>query len=159
MSTKLKSAILLLLTLLIGVIGGVLGSRLYLEHRMQKFRATRGERFIQQRLEQLLMPTPKQSAAMDSIFEKYQPKFLELNLQFRTASQLLLDTLHTELEPLLTEEQNKQLEERRSMQPFDRPFGRPGPGRGPGPMMGKPQMRRFDRDDRPMPPRDAPPQP
>ncbi len=152
MNTKIKSAILLLLTLLIGVIGGMLGSRLYMEHRLKSFRAMRGERFLQHNMERLLMPTPEQRTALDSILRKYQPQFKQLNRKFRSESRALLDSLYKEMAPLLTEEQKKRMQARRRMHPFDRPFGRPGDA-----MFGKPPRNR-PKGDRPMPP-DEPPLP
>lgn len=132
MNTKIKSALLLLTILFIGVVAGVLGSHLYVQHRIQKFhseRGIRGERFLQHRFEQLLVPTPEQAVVLDSVFEKYDPKFRELNQRMRTESMMLLDSLHAELKPILTKKQMELLESRRRGRPFDRRFGRPDVGR------------------------------
>ena len=157
MNTKLKSAILLLLTLLIGVIVGVLGSRLYMERRVTKFMAMRNERFFQHRVEALLQPKPEQMDTLKTILDKYQPKFMQLNRRFRAESRAILDSLHKELEPVLTDEQLQRLKERRGMPPFGRPFGRQHPD-GP---FGKPPGMRGPRGRIPpgIPPEPDMPQP
>lgn len=153
MNTKTKSALMLLLTLLIGIIVGVLGGHMYMEHRVTKFMAMRNDRFFQHRMEEFLQPRPDQLDTLNAIFEKYQPKFLQLNRSFRAESRAILDSLHKELEPVLTKEQLQRLKERRGMPPFGaRPFGRQHPD-GP---FGKPRGMRGPRDQ--MPPH-IPPEP
>jgi len=152
MNTKTKSALLLLLTLLIGVIVGVLGTRMVMEHRVAKFMAMRNDRFFQHRMEAFLQPRPEQMDTLNAIFDKYQPKFLQLNRKFRAESRAILDSLHKELDPVLTEEQLQRLKERRGMPPFGRPFG----GQHPDGRFGKPPGMRGPRGQ--MPP-DAPPEP
>ena len=148
MNTKLKSAILLLLTLFIGVVGGVLGSRLYLDHRMREFRQMRGEQLFQHRLHQLLDLTPEQIAAVDSVFKKYEPRLQATNRRFRLQTRSTLDSLHAELQPLLTEEQNKILKQRLHRGPMTRPAELPRRPR-----------RNMDRMPPGHPPSEAPPPP
>ena len=125
--------VILLATLCIGIAVGVLGSRLYIEHRVQKFRNIRGEQMFGGIMEEIIQPTPEQADTLKSIFAKYQKSMRQMNTQFRRQTVAILDSLHDEITPLLTKEQLKRLEERRMNPGFRPPFeGRPMPPFGNG---------------------------
>jgi hypothetical protein len=143
MSTTLKSMAILLATLCIGIMVGVLGSRLYIEHRVQKFRDIRGEQMFGGIMEEIIQPTPEQADTLKSIFAKYQKSMQKMNGQFRSQTKAILDSMHAEIAPLLTKEQLKRLEERRMNPSFRPPFeGRPMPPFGNGPFRNNRNLRK-----------------
>lgn len=124
MSIKLKSMVILLATLCIGIAVGVLGSRLYIEHRAQKFREIRGEQLFRGIMEEIIQPTPEQAETLNKIFAKYQKSRRQMNVQFRSQTKAILDSMYAEIAPLLTKEQLKRLDERRMNPGFRPPFER-----------------------------------
>ena len=114
MKVGMKSGIVLVFTLLIGIMLGILIDRPLVkrsyEKRMSKMHNPRG--FIHM-MERLIEPVDEnQQKKIRKIIEKYSPKFHELNMQGRKQITALVDEMHKELDPILTEEQKARLKER-----------------------------------------------
>lgn len=126
MSIHLKTALIVLSTLIVGIFCGALISGAIRQDRRERFFGSPSpERFIGQ-MEQIIRPDAVQSEAVVRILDKYRPRFAETMSRHRSEMSALLDSLHQELEPLLTEEQKERLGNRRMH------GGRTDEHRGPG---------------------------
>ena len=132
MTIHVKTALILLATLIIGIVCGTLLSGLFIRNRVQNFAGPPGPDMITRRMERVIQPTESQRADMDRIFSTYGPKFSETTTRHREEIRALVDSLHKDLEPILTEEQLERFRMRRERgkEFFER---RPGQRRGPGP--------------------------
>ncbi len=138
MSNKAKSALLLVLVLILGVFIGMQGTLAYMRLQVRDVRWERPGPPIQPMLEHIIQPTPEQRKELEEIIDRYAERLQHLSLDYRQETRALLDSMQQEIEPLLTEEQKQRLEERRRR--------RPGGEwrRGPGPRFdGRPPFREF----------------
>ncbi len=126
MNIKVKTALIIVATLLIGIIFGALLSRAYLHHRIRRaFVMVNPNRFAPF-FEQAISPTPEQSEQIRKIFQKHAQKVFELRKNFEAGMSLSFESLREELDSVLTPEQKKRLEKMMRER-------RPWPRRGPGP--------------------------
>ena len=143
MNLQFKPTFIIVLTLVLGFMGGLLTFRAVLRGApMRDGRFEHGPGFekregrdrapeaFQERMEKILNITPAQKKTMDPILEKYLKKFSEKMEQHQQEISLLRDSLKAEMGPILTEEQKKRLnredarmEEMRKH--LDDPKGRP----------------------------------
>ncbi len=114
MKKRAQSVLILLVTLMLGIVIGILGSRFYLLTCFRQMQPVSPPRVLNRFQEEVLRPTPQQADTLRAIFKKYRPKLVELHQQFRQETRTLLDSLQLELEPVLTEEQIRRLKARRS---------------------------------------------
>lgn len=149
MNIHLKTAAILLATLIIGMICGALILGAFARDRLQPPppQMTR-ERFVE-RWVRMVRPDQEQIRRIREVVGEHEPGFRENYVRHRQEMQALVDSLHRDLEPILTEEQReriKQIRERResmrefrrqgdheSRRPRNRPGGRNRPGEGNGP--------------------------
>ena len=101
MNLKVKTTGILVGTLLLGLILGVLSSRLWVQARVQRFQEHRGQRFFVQLHKQIIQPTPAQEDTVDAILVKYEQKMFQLRREFGDETRALLDSLQAELKPVL----------------------------------------------------------
>ena len=146
MNIHLKTAAILLATLIIGMICGALILGAFARDRLQPPppQMTR-ERFVE-RWVRMVRPDQEQIRRIREVVGEHEPGFRENYVRHRQEMQALVDSLHRDLEPILTEEQReriKQIRERResmrefrrqgdheSRRPRNRPGGRNRPDRG-----------------------------
>lgn len=133
MDNKVKSRLILLVTLLIGVIlGMVLQSfimKWHFEKRVNRLRTARG---FTERFERIIQPTDEQRPEVERILENH---FQHIQKRMRKPFQELqaqLDTLEMELSKVLTPEQMERLKQfRKRMDGHQKgpkpPFGPPPP--------------------------------
>ena len=115
----------LVLTLLIGFLLGVMSSQYLVKQRIRNFKnQDRGKGFIQMH-HKILDISPEQTGQVDPILTKYFGKIAAHRKTFGE----ILDSMHLELEPLLTEEQKARMEEIRMR--ARRRGGKGGPPFGP----------------------------
>ena len=80
-------------------------------------------------LERVIQPTPEQREKIDKILEKYADNIADKRRQAMKETAVLMDSLRSELEPILTEQQKIRLEEHRQRFEFReerrRQFSRP----------------------------------
>ena len=149
MNIHLKTAAILLATLIIGMICGALILGAFARDRLQPPppQMTR-ERFVE-RWVRMVRPDQEQIRRIREVVGEHEPGFRENYVRHRQEMQALVDSLHRDLEPILTEEQReriKRIRERResmrefrrqgdheSRRPRNRPGGRNRPGEGNGP--------------------------
>lgn len=133
MTTKTKTTLILLLTLLIGILLGVFLDRTMMRYHLQKrFSEVRQVRGINRILESLIRPDESQYEAVRNILEKYSKKLHDQREKSFQQMESIMDSLRTELDHVLTDEQKMRLkkEVERMRQRRDR---RPHPGQMPPP--------------------------
>jgi len=107
---QIKPVLLLLLTLLLGFFLGVLGSRFMVERRINAYRGQdRGKAFVRL-YEDILGLEDGQNEKVEPVLVKYFEKLR----RHRSEIRLIMDSMHQELTPLLTEEQVIRLDSLRS---------------------------------------------
>jgi Spy/CpxP family protein refolding chaperone len=143
MNIKIKTASIIILTLLIGIVFGFLLSRAYMHHRIKRaFAMIDPSRFIAT-FEHTINPTPEQREQIRKIIQKHAKGVAELQKNLREGMESSFESLRKELDAILTPEQKRRLEEmmknrrpwpRRDRGPWpprERPF--PGPQKKPPP--------------------------
>lgn len=144
MNMKVKTTLIILFTLLIGIILGMFIDRTIMRFRFQKrFAEIRKERGITRLLEDLIRPDESQYEAVKDILEKYSKRLHEQREKSFQEMNVVIDSMRAELDQILTDEQKARL--KKDMERMKRMRGRrPGP-----PML--PRQRPFDRDPKPPP--------
>jgi Spy/CpxP family protein refolding chaperone len=144
MDIKVKTALIIIATLIIGIVFGALLSRAYLHQRIRRAFVMVDPNRSVPFLEQTINPTPEQSEQIRKIIQKHTKQVMELRRNFDEGMASSFESLRKELDSVLTPEQKKRLEKMMRGR-------RPWPRRGPGP---------WPRRDRPFPqPQRKPPAP
>jgi len=128
MNVKIKFGSIILATLILGmVLGGLIHSTV-MKNRIRQIREFRGRGGFESFIERVIEPDEAQRQQLQEIFNKYSAKFNEI--RFRQASEFsaVMDSMRVELDPILTPEQKKKLEEMRLRRPRNGPPGKPGLG-------------------------------
>ncbi len=139
MNMKVKTTLIIIATLIIGIIFGALLSRAYLHHRIRRaFVMVDPNRFMPF-FEQIIDPTPEQSDQIRKIIRKHANDVLEIRNDFEARMSSSFESLQKNLDSVLTPEQKDRLEKmmrerrprmRRDMPPFPRrdgPYPEPPP--------------------------------
>jgi hypothetical protein len=125
MNIKIKSAIMLISVLLIGIIFGAVGSTLLrrdlLQDRLERFRKPTG--FVE-RMIHIIEPEKSQIENIETALLNHHHRMMQQNTMFRERMSSLSDSLLSDLKAILTPEQ---LERAEKFIKQGRPF--PGPGR------------------------------
>jgi hypothetical protein len=135
MNMKVKTSIILLFTLLIGIMLGVFLDRTIMRIRFQqKFHEVRKARGITRLLENLIRPDESQYEAVKNILEKYSKRLHAQREKSFQQMDAVMDSLRAELDQILTDEQKARLKkdmermkgmrERGPMPPPPKPFDR-----------------------------------
>jgi hypothetical protein len=127
MNLHVKTSIILIVTLLIGmVLGALLGGaflRSRVKHRVERMRTPQG---LAERMEKIIQPDDTNREAVREVLRKHAARFSEYHEGFAA----LADSLHKDLDPILTDEQKQRMEW--LMEPLHRRpprMHRPGMGR------------------------------
>jgi hypothetical protein len=111
---------------LIGVvIGALIVGPLVARHHFKRLADWRTPKGFAARLEEIIDPDEGQVEALRSVLGKYGQDFDEVASRHRTEVKNMIDSLHAELDTILTDEQKERLERRR------RHIGPPGKLRDP----------------------------
>jgi hypothetical protein len=147
MKIETKSAAILLVTLVLGVVLGMLAQGTLMRQRDQRVAEIRTEPGFVSLVEEVIQPRPEQEDAVRALLEESARSYESVVTSSREQVRLVLDSMKTRLAPLLDDRQRERLSRMSSVpDPNRRP---PRPGERP-PGQGRP------RDDRPPegPPRD-----
>jgi hypothetical protein len=133
MNTKMKVALIIIVTLVIGIVFGALLNRAFMRHRIQRAFADRNPRGMISFIERNIRPTQDQREMIRAILDKHRKKTADLREKFMMDMQAEFESLEVELDPILTPEQKKRLKRRirgpwRDLQRFP---DRRGPRRKP----------------------------
>lgn len=111
MNIKIKSAIMLISVLLIGIIFGAVGSTLLrrnlLEDRLERFRKPTG--FVE-RMIQIIEPDNAQIEKIEQVLLNHHQRMMQQNTMFRENMRSLSDSLLNDLKPILSSEQLERFE-------------------------------------------------
>ena len=114
MKTQSKTTIVLISIFFLGILLGLVVDRTIIEHQMkERFSRLRNPRMLGFLLERVIQPTAEQREKIDNILKKYADDMFEKRHQAMKEAGALMDSLRNELEPILTEQQKKRLEEHR----------------------------------------------
>ena len=111
MNIKVKTAVMLISVLLVGIIFGAVGSTLLrrnlLEDRLERFRKPTG--FVE-RMIQIIEPDESQIEKIEQALLNHHQRMMEQNILFRENMRSLSDSLVNDLKPILTPNQMKRFE-------------------------------------------------
>jgi len=120
MNIKIKSALIVIVTLMIGILIGAMINRAFLQRRIKRaFEMRKPPMFIQSYLK-TIAPDPDQRKLIEEILEKNAGRVDEIRDEFRAELEASMDTMREELELILTPEQMERLTRRQpGMTPFE----------------------------------------
>ncbi|MFC2164664.1 hypothetical protein ACFLT2_06690 [Acidobacteriota bacterium] len=123
MNVKVKTALIIIITLIIGIFLGAMLNRALLRHRIQKtFSMHKPDRLVFF-IEEVIQPEAEQRDQIRAIVEKHAGHMEEMRRKFFTEMQSERESFLKEIEPLLTPEQKERLKKGpRGLFPGRRPF-------------------------------------
>ena len=128
MKTKFKISILFLTVLLVGMVIGALINGAIIKNRMDNIMKLRGKGGYGTFIEQIIKPDDSQREQLRETIDKYSTTLFELRARSRNEMIAVMDSMRTEISPLLTDEQIDRLQ--RPIRPeIMNPMRRPKPGR------------------------------
>jgi hypothetical protein len=143
MKLHVKTALILLTTLVIGFVIGALTVPYFAMHRMRHFAGLRRPQGFVAFYEKVIQPTEAQKDTVHAILTRHFDKFNELADKHRETLMQLHEDLINDLNSVLSKEQKQRLQNMPETGPFPFKafpglFPGPGPGfgRGPGPEQG-----------------------
>jgi hypothetical protein len=138
MTTQTKTVLIIVATLVVGIIIGALGSGFVIHRFARHVADARHREIFVEKMVGVIAPAPEQEEAIRDILTRHAEQFAELSDDFHRETSALFDSLRSELDPVLTQEQKERLEERgrrfrRLMKHAGPPRRRPGEGPPPPP--------------------------
>ncbi len=125
MNIHLKTAAILLATLIIGMVCGALILGAFARDRLQPPPQVTRERFVE-RWVRMVRPDTEQMQRIREVVGEHEPGFREHYMRHRQEIQVLVDSLHSDLEPILTERQLERIKRIREGRERIREFRRDG---------------------------------
>ena len=125
MNIHLKTAAILLATLIIGMVCGALILGAFARDRLQPPPQMTRERFVE-RWVRMVRPDQEQMRRIREVVGEHEPGFRENYMRHRREMQTLVDSLHRDLEPILTERQLERIKSIRQRRERAREFRREG---------------------------------
>ncbi len=140
MNIKVKIALIIVMTLVIGIVLGALFNRAFLRYRIKRAFHDRNPVGMVAFMEEAIQPTPEQKVLIREILEKHRKKTQEIRDEFMLEMREAFESLEAELDPILTPEQKKRLQERffsprgdqRRFPDRHKPWRKPPPRKPPG---------------------------
>jgi len=123
MNVKVKTALIILITLIIGIFLGAMLNRALLRYKIRKTFSMHQPDRLAFFIEEMIQPAPDQRAQICVIVEKHAGRMEEMRQKFFTEMQVERESFLKELNPLLTPEQKERLRKGpRGFFPRRRPF-------------------------------------
>ena len=111
MNVKIKTALIIIVTLVIGIVMGAMINRALVQKRIRRAFTIRNPRvFVQSYLETIKPGSGQHKSIMD-ILSKYEKKVSEIRENFNEEVQSSYELMLSELEPVLTPQQMKRIED------------------------------------------------
>lgn len=139
MKATIKSSIILILTLFVGIAIGFELNGIMLRHRFESAQSMRRPGGFVNLFEDIIQPDNNQRQIIEPIILKYHTQIDKISKMNMGKVGELIDSMHAELRPKLSKEQESRLQERiQHMKNFPPPdkMSKPrqdwGPGPGPG---------------------------
>ncbi len=137
MNVQLKSAIIILATLFLGVAIGAMAMKQLYKPGKPQFADFRERDAFMHLHEGIIQPNSEaQRDSIHQVLTLFLPKFRKLTEQHRSEIRALVDSMQSQLEPLLSKEQIQRLKERRNNMPSGPGAPPPMGARGPWPPQG-----------------------
>lgn len=118
MNLKLKTTLIIIITLIIGVIIGAMAHRAYLQNRIKKTFAWGNPNRLGAIYERTIRPNADQSGQIRRILNKHAQNISKIRDEYRQKIQSEFEAMRGEIDPLLTPEQKRLFEKRISNAPF-----------------------------------------
>ena len=128
MTIHVKTALILLATMVLGIVLGVLISGAFLRHPMRPEREEALSELFVSRFERLIEPDEAQRDTVRAILQSYSRRFIEMHDKHHAEMAALMDSMNVDLSPILTEEQRRRVAEHTERR--HRFMGPPPPFRG-----------------------------
>ncbi len=112
MNTRVKIALIIIVTLALGIVLGAMINRAFMRHRIQRAFADRNPLGMVSFIERNIRPTPDQREQIREILEKHRKKSAEIREKFMIDMRAEFESLEAELDPILTPEQKDRLKRR-----------------------------------------------
>lgn len=112
MNIKVKTALILTGTLVIGIVLGAMLNRALMHMKIKGFLAMRTHKGFVERMEAIIQPSAPQKKEVTAILDKYALQFDAMHEEFKGRIASLLDSFKNDLNPVLTPEQMKVMEEK-----------------------------------------------
>lgn len=112
MNIKVKTTLIIIITLMFGIFIGAMLNRALLQHRIRRAFSVRNPNRFAAIYEKIIKPDTAQSEMIREILNKYAKHTSEIRDNFRQEMQSALESMRAEIEPLLTTAQKKRLERR-----------------------------------------------
>ena len=140
MNIRTKTYVIIVVTLLIGILFGILITRTLVRGRMARMMHRPPQEEFVQRFMRVIDPAPDQREPIRAVLEKHGAEFMKTAAECQEKFARLHESTKKELDPLLTPEQKKRLTDRikrirKRLPPFMRrkgPFPPPPPPFDPG---------------------------
>ncbi len=132
-SSKSKATLILILTLILGILIGGMGSNYIRAKRIGRMAGMRKPEGFREVLVRVIKATPEQREAIFAITDKHHEQFAKQLEEHMAMVEANFDSMKAELKPILTEEQLKIFDEQ-----FKRPKAGPGRPGVPGGQFGGP---------------------
>jgi hypothetical protein len=139
MSDRVKSGLIIAVTLLLGFLVGMLATGAVHRARITRLREFQSRGAIASVIRHRVRPSPEQREPVREILQKYEPRLRQMREAHREEMERVLDSLADELGAVLTPAQMRRLRRHG-------PSHEPGPGPGDRRMRGR---RRHDGRERP----------
>lgn len=144
MNVRTKTSLVIIFTLIIGILLGILIDRTLIQQRFhQRISRMRNPRGLLFMLMDIIQPVEAQRDSVEKIVFRYSTRFQQISQQARSEMNVLMDSLKTELNPILTIEQKKRIEERMNRMKRWKGSGPPPFGRRKHPRFAPPNERSF----------------
>jgi len=111
MNVKVKTALIIIVTLVIGIIMGAMINRTLVQKRIRRAFSIRNPRIFVQSYLRTIKPGSDQHETIMEILSKYEKHVSEIRENFNEEVQSSYELMLRELEPILTPEQMKRIEE------------------------------------------------
>ena len=112
MKTNTKTVLIIVATLLIGILIGALGSGFMVHRVARRMADMRHREMFVERMVDVIDPAADQEAEVRDILTRHAEQFAAISDSFHRETSALFDSLRSELDPILTDEQKARLEER-----------------------------------------------
>jgi len=133
MNVKIKTTLIILTTLILGLFLGAGLHRLYIQQRIKKIFTLQRPPMMARTLERIIQPTPEQRVEIRRILRRHTQRLLEIRREYQEKLRREMEAIRQEIDPILTPQQKKRLE-RRSPRPYRR-WLRPTPPRHRQPLL------------------------
>lgn len=112
MNIKVKTALIIIITLVMGIIIGAMLNRALLQRRINRAFSWRLPDFMIASIERIVEPDQEQRKRLREVLKKHAERMREIRETSRKDMQEAYESLRKDIEPILTPEQKRRLQRR-----------------------------------------------